>query len=248
MVEPILYPDGTQRVEPEGTKFGDWRDQLGDDLKKNEIFTSFKGTLSDFAKSHVDTLGKVKDFEGRVANSIPKLSDKATDAEKVAYRKALGVPNKPEEYEFPVREGKENNPQMVGWAQKVFHRHGVPKEAAKGIGAEWNQFMDDMVEAEEKIAETEKVEAQTKFRGQFKSEEEYKAGYELTKRFWNKVTGTNFDEVYKEPDAWQVPLFMSFIFNTAKMMGEDVSPKGRSPGDTKTEGMVYDKSPAPPKT
>lgn len=245
--------EGTGQGTGAGTgQGGEWRAQLPAGLKENEAFTSYK-TIGDLGKTHLEVVGKVKeyegkvkDLEGRVANSIPKLTDKSTPEEVTIYRKALGVPDKPEEYEFPQAEGKENDPGMVNWARDVFHKNNLSKEQAKGIGQEWNAFVAGMVEAEEKMVEEEKVANEKKFHDQFKSEDEFKAGYEVTKRFWNKVTGTNFDDVYKEADAWQVPLFMNFIFNAAKMTGEDTSPYGRSSGESKGEGMIYDKSPAPP--
>lgn len=227
------------------TKFGDWRDQLPQDLRGNEVFTSFKGTLGDFAKGHLDTLGRVKDFEGKVANSIPKLSDKSTPEEISAYRKATGVPDKPEEYEFPQTEGTENSPEMIAWGQKTFHELGLPKDVAQKLGGKWNAFVAGMVEAESKMAEEEKVENEKKFRAEFKTEEEYKAGYKLTKRFWNKVMGTDFDEAYKEAEAWQVPVFMRALFIIAKKTGEDFSPPGgqSTGGEVKPE-MIYDKTPS----
>jgi hypothetical protein len=231
---------------------GEWRAQLPADLKEDETFTPYK-TLGDFAKAHKEGAGKVKeyegkvkDLEGRIGNAIPKLTDKSTDVEKAAYRKAMGVPDAPEGYDFKNIDGEENSPEMIKWSTGVFHKYNVPKEAAAGIRTEWNGFVKGMVQAEEKMAEDERVANEKTFHSQFKSEDEYKAGYELSKRFWNKVTGTNFDEVYKEAETWQVPQFMNFIFNVAKMTGEDTSPLSRGAGGGKKEGMVYDKSPSPP--
>ena len=232
---------------------GEWRAQLPSDLKENETFTSYK-TIGDFGKAHLETVGKIKEYEGKVkelegrtANSIPKITKDSKPEEVTAYRKALGVPDKPEGYEFPAVKGKDNDPNMVKWAQGVFHKHNLSIEQAKGIGQDWNEFVTGLVEAHDKMAEQERVESEKKFHDQFKTEDEYKAGYELTKRFWGKVTGTDFDAVYKEPEAWQVPLFMSFIFNVAKLTGEDTSPRGTSTGSKVEPGMTYDKSPTPPK-
>lgn len=240
---------------------GEWVAQLPEDLRTNETFTGH-ATLGDFAKSHLEAQGKVKEFEGkvkehegkvadlegRIANYIPKITEKSTDAEKAAYFKAVGRPDKAEEYEFPQVEGKENDPGMVKWARETFHKNGLSKEQAKAIGAEWNAFVTGMVETEDRLVMEERTTNEKAFKDQFKTEDEYKAGYTLAKRFWDKVTGTKFDDMYKEPEVWQTPGMMAFIFGTAKMMGEDMSPLGHRPGDEVKEGMVYDKSPPPPKT
>ena len=239
---------------------GEWTAQLPEDLKTNEAFTGH-ATLGDFAKSHLEAQGKLKEFDGKVkeydgkivdlttrlTNSLPKLTDKSTDVEKAAYFKAIGRPDKAEEYEFPQIEGRENDPNMVKWAQGTFHKAGLSKEQAKLMGQEWNDFVTGMVEAEDKMVMEERTKNEKEFKGQFKDVGEYTAGYALAKRFWNRVTGTNFDDLYKEPDVWQTKGMMQFIFGTAKLMGEDTSPWGRKVEEGLKEGMVYDKSPAPPR-
>lgn len=238
---------------------GEWTSQLPEDLRTNEAFTGH-ATLGDFAKSHLEAQGKLKEFDGKVkeydgkitdlttrlTNSLPKLTEKSTDAERANFYKALGRPDKPEDYEFPQIEGRENDPGMVKWAQTTFHKHALSKEQAKGIGAEWNAFVNGMVEAEDRLVEEDRKAKEEEFKKEFKSEDEYKAGVELTRRFWKKLTGTDFDEAYKEAEAWQVPLFMRVLFHIAKVTGEDVSPMGKGRGESKVEGMIYDKSPAPP--
>lgn len=227
--------DGTETPAPETPA---WIAQLPDDLKGNETFTPFK-TLGDFGKSHLELVEKAKEldgisakskeFEEKLTNSIPKLSENSTDEEKAAFYKALGRPEKPEEYEFPKGDDVEHDPKMISWAQSVFHQAGLSKQQAAMIGQQWDAFMKGMVEAEEKITEDTKKENEAKFRAEFKSDEEFKAGMELTKRFWKKVTDTDFDEAYKEAEAWQIPVFMKFLFTVSQAIGEDWSPKGASP-------------------
>ncbi len=234
---------GTGQVE------GLWRAQLPADLKDHELLTPFK-TMGDAGKAYIETVGKVKDYEGKVKEYETKLTgaifkpgEKATPEEISAYRKSMGIPEKPTEYEFPKGDGIEHDEKMVSWAQGVFHEAGLSKEEASFIGQKWDGFIKGMVEAEDKMAEDTKVANEKKFREQFKSDEEHKAGMELSRRFWKKVTNTDFDEVYKEAEAWQVPLFMSYVFNTAKLVGEDWTPKGGtgSTGEVKM-GIVYDKT------
>ncbi len=233
-----------------GQNEGLWRAQLPADLKDHELLTPHK-TIGETAKAYIETVGKVKDFEGKVkdyetklTNSIPKLSDKATPEEISAYRKATGVPDKPEGYEFPKIGDVENSPEMVAWAQKTFHNLGLSKIQANAMHKEWSSFVTGMVEAENKMAEEEKVENEKKFRAEFKTEDEYKAGRELTKRFWNKLMGTDFDEAYKEAEAWQVPVFMRALFVIAKKTGEDWSPSSAGGGGEVKPAMIYDKTPS----
>ncbi len=221
-----------------------WRAALPDEFKEHEFVKTFQKP-GDFVKSALEIKTERDSLKTKLNNTIPKLTDKSTPEEISAYRKSMGVPDKPEGYEFPKIGDVENSPEMVAWAQKTFHLAGLTKEQGSHIQKEWTSFVTGMVEAENKMAEEEKVENEKKFRAEFKTEEEYKTGYELTKRFWNKVMGTNFDEAYKEAEGWQVPVFMRALFVIAKKTGEDFSPPGgQSTGGQVKPGMIYDKTPA----
>jgi hypothetical protein len=223
---------------------------LPDPLKNHEAFTAHK-TVGDLGKVHIETLGKLKELEGKATqlegslkNAIPRLPENPTKEQIEAFQTAIGRPAKPEEYEFPKEEGQEHSPEMVGWAQKTFFEAGLSKQQAAIVGKQWNGFIKGMVEAEQVEAEKMKTENEKAFKGTFKTEDEYKAGYELTKRFWNKITNTNFDDAFKEADAWQVPLFMKFIFQAAKVTGEDTTSQGvQGVGGPTKPGMIYDKTP-----
>lgn len=219
-----------------------WRAALPDEYKEHE-FVKDTQKPGDFVKRAIEVKTERDLLKTKLENAIPKLSDKATEQEKASYRKAIGVPEKPEGYEFPKIGDVENSPEMVAWAQKTFHSLGLSKDQAAAMHKEWNSFIAGMVDAEEKMAEEERTENEKKFRAEFKTEDEYKAGYELTKRFWNKVMGTNFDEAYKEAEAWQIPVFMRALFIIAKKTGEDWSPASPGGGMEARPGMIYDKTP-----
>lgn len=241
-----VTPDGTATA-PERPA---WIAQLPDDLKGNETFTSFK-TIGDLAKTHLETVGKVKELDGitaknkeyeaKLANAIFKPGENAKPEEISAYRKAIGMPDAPEGYEFPKRENDSED--MIKFGKKLAFELELPPEKAAKMVNIWNAYADGMVEAEDKLEKDEMEANQKKFREQFKSEEEFKAGYELAKRFWNKLTNTNFDDAYKDPEAWRVPLIMGFIFNAAKSTGEPLSPKGGGGGSPEKPGLKYDKTP-----
>jgi len=225
-----------------------WRAGLPDNLKNHEAFVPHK-TVGDLGTVHLEVAGKLKELEGQMAKisetHIPKLPENPTKEQVEAFHQAIGRPAKPEEYEFPKDDGTEHSPEMISWAQKTFFEAGLSKQQGAMLGKQWNGFIKGMVEAEAADSEKQKVENEKAFRAEFKTDDEYKAGYELTKRFWNKITKTNFDEAYKEADAWQVPMFMRFIFLVAKATGEDTSPQGAQPqgGQEVQPGMTYPNTP-----
>jgi len=237
---------------------GEWIAQLSDDLKEHEAFTSFE-TLSDFAKAHIDTLGKVSnlegekstlegkatDLEGKLANSIPKLGESATDEEKAAYRKAMGIPEKPEEYEFPAIEGQENDANMVAWAQRVFFEANLPKETAAYIGKQWNTFLAGLIQAEEEANEKARTDAETALKTKWGTD--FDKNVEFIKRGWKKFANSEFDEWTAKHGVGHDDVLMEFLLSVGKAMGEDFSPQGTPlKGDQVKEGIIYDKSPTPP--
>lgn len=134
-----------------------WQAQLPSDLKGNEAFTSFK-TIGDLGKTYLETSGKVKESESKVKEQedkvkalegrlttdyIPKPKENATEAEKQAYFKALGRPDKVEDYKFeaaklPPGAEKAYDPKIESWFKEKFFQAGLSKEQAVFLNNEYN--------------------------------------------------------------------------------------------------------------
>ena len=226
---------------------------MSDDLKDNEAFKAYE-SLSDFAKAHLATVGKVteldgsaktlegnvKDLEGKLKNSIPKLGEKATDEEKANYFTALGVPGKSEEYEFPKGEGVEHDENMIAWARDVFHKAHLSKDQGALISQAWDGFIQGMSKSETEASEKAKTEAEDKLKTDWGAD--YDKNVEFTKRGWQKFTNTEFDAFCERTGIGNATELIKFIFNVGKAMGEDFSPSGKPSGDpTETKpGMNYE--------
>lgn len=144
---------------------GEWLAQLPDDLKTHESLTGYE-TLGDFANAHIETLGKVSEFDGKTAefdgkitdlkarleNSIPKLADQSSDEEKAAYYEALGVPTDPNAYEFPKGENVEHDEKMIEWARGIFHEANLTAEQGATISQAWDGFVQGLMEADKEAA------------------------------------------------------------------------------------------------
>ena len=229
--------------------------QLPADLQTHEALTGFN-TAGDIAKAYIDTKGKATEFEGKVkeyegkitnlqTNSIPKLTENATDEQKSAYYKAIGRPDKPEEYELLGPDGKPMDSKISQWARGVFFKHGLSKEVAQGIGAEWNSYLGEVVKADLEARGKERVEAETKLKTELG--DKYDASVELVKRVWNKHSNSEFDAFVNETKIGNDPRLIRFMINIAKLTGEDTSLLGSPRGQNKDKGgIVYDKSPTPP--
>lgn len=208
--------------QPNADSLG-WRAGLPDDLKQDEAFVPYK-TVGDFAKAHKETALKVKDYEGKLANSIPKLGENATPEEREKFYNQLGRPEKPDGYEL---DGEDKNaPEWTGYWRNELHKIGVPKDQAKAISAAFNAQIGSMVEKHNaKILKDNSDAAAT-----LKTElgDKYDASVALVSRLWKQwgKTEVDFDKAFATETSANRTTMVRFLLNVAAKTGEDVSLRG----------------------
>ncbi len=231
---------------------GEWLQQLPEDLRTNEAFTGH-ATLGDFAKSHLDAQGKLKEFDGKVkenegkigdlekklGNTIPKLPENATDQEKEVFYLALGKPEKSEEYEFPEEGEVKHDEKMVSWARDTFHKANLSKEQGKTISQLWDGFIQEMSKSEIATREKERVEAETKLKTELG--DKYDGTVEMVKRVWKKLSDSEFDTFANETKIGNDTRMIRFVMNVAKKIGSDASIQSL-PGKGEEETGWYPKT------
>lgn len=130
----------------------DWRDAIKDEKLRDHAgrFT----TLDDLVKANLDSRQKL-------SKAIVPPGKSASDDDVAAYRKAIGVPESPEGYEFPdLPEGQEVTDDVKqsreAWAKR-FHEANVPAETAKALVEAFNEeaqaALKAQVDADKKYAE-----------------------------------------------------------------------------------------------
>ena len=220
-------PDG-------GTEVPAWIAQLPDPMKGDKSFTSFK-TLGDFAGGFLnmgkekETLGKeLETLKGQVANSLPKLPENATDEQKTKFFQALGMPAKPEEYQFPKGEGIEHDPAMISWAQGVFHRARLTTEQASAVSQAWDAFVTQMAKDEAEV----QVKARSDAEAAIKKElgDKYSAAEELTKRLLKNHASPEELKFLEESKLGDHPVLIRLLFKLAQKTGEDGGIPAGTPG------------------
>lgn len=236
---------------------GEWLAQLPEDLRANEAFTGH-ATLGEFAKAHLEAKGKLNEFDGKfkeaegkaadlsakLTNTIPKLGEKATDEEKAAFYKALGRPEKSEEYEFPKGEGVEHDPAMVAWARDLFHRANLSKEQGSTISKAWDAFMAQMATNQQETAKKARDESEAALKKELG--DKYPATAELAARLLKDVARPEEVQHLADSGIGNDPILIRLIARLAAKTGEDSTTKTTSGGGEPRLGMIYDKSPAPP--
>ncbi len=211
---------------------------------------------NDWVKGHskppefVDSALKLKTeneaLKSKVEKATFKPGENATKEEIATYRKAEGIPDKPEDYVFPEIEGSKNSPEMVKWAQGVFHEAELSKDKAEFLGKSWNSFMKQMGDEQDKSLKEAKEAAEKKAKEELGGEEKYKEASELVTRLLKETATEGELEHLQNTGVGNDPVVVRLIFNMAKKTGEDISPKGEGKGGSAKKGFSYNKSPAPP--
>ena len=235
-------PDGGAGQQDGGNQAPGWIAQLPDDLKGNETFTGYK-TIGELAKAHLDTSGKVAELEGKVANSIPKLTENATDEEKAAYFAALGVPESPDKYELErpaMPEGMPYNEDLEKWFRNTAHKAGITAEQAKTLFTSYNQFGTEFLKS---IAEQRKTTLETGMNALKESwGNHYDDNVAVVKRVQEKIGAGSepMKEWLTAHNAENDPVLIQFLLDVAPGYLDDYAPAGKPPGDhTKGGGMTY---------
>lgn len=112
----------------------DWRSSLKSDDAK------------EFAKNSPDidhVIGRALEMRKQLSTAIVKPGEKATDEQKAAYRKQMGVPETPEAYKWPdppngAQVTDEVKAGRADWA-KVFHEENLPASAVERILAKFEE-------------------------------------------------------------------------------------------------------------
>jgi hypothetical protein len=233
----------TPVTTPDTTPLG-WRAGLPDDLKTNATLAPFK-TVGDFAKDDLVVRAKVTDLEKKLGDSIPKLPDDATDAERNTYLDALGRPQKASEYEF---DGEDKNaPEWTNFWKEQFHGLGLTKPQAKALSIQWNGQLQKMVDAHNTALKAEMTTAEQKLRTELG--DKFDTNVELAKRLWQKHGEGDFDKTFSSETSTNRYGMVRFLLKMAALTGEDTSPQGGHSATKASDaaGFDYSKSPPPPK-
>ncbi len=216
-----------------------WRSALPDEFKEHEFVKTFQKP-GDFVKSAIEIKADRDVLKAKLDNSIPKLPENATQEERDVYYTQLGRPEKPEQYEIPEVNGQKNSPEMVSWAQKEFHRLGIPAGSGKELSTSFNTFMQGVVKAEMDKRALERTEAETKLKSELGVE--YDTSVEMVRRVWKKHSNSEFDTFVNETKIGNDPRLIRWMINIAKLTGEDKSIDGM-PGKGKKESGWFPNTP-----
>lgn len=172
----------------------DWRDKLagGDDKLKNLLS---RYTAPDaFAKAFKE-LRVAYDSRKPAKEEVPDLPENPTDEQLAAWRKAKGVPEKPEDYEFEVAEGKElsdaEHEILMDFA-KTMHGKNMPASTVKEISSWFLEYEDVIAQKNADRAYQARMDTEEKLRAEWGPD--YKANVNLMSNVLQEHLGTKSGE------------------------------------------------------
>ena len=142
-------------VNPDGT-FGDkWLDALPDDAK------DYKDTLAKY-KSVPDIAKALANANALIGKKLGVPNEKSSPEEVAAFRRAMGVPESLEEYNFApesLPEGMTWNDDMAKPYAEIAYKHGIPPAAMKELVAQHAKTEAFKMEAIQATYEKQRTEA-----------------------------------------------------------------------------------------
>jgi hypothetical protein len=208
---------------------------LPDDLRADPRMQRFaKADNASMAKTYLELEKKLGE------RGIKPLSPESTPEDVIAYRSAMGVPEKPDGYDFgelPYPEAATpTEAQMAGW-KKTFHDlhltptqvQGIMQAHAREMSQEWNA-----IDSEREAQNRETMQALTKQYGA-DAPALLRLAHEYVKRRWGDAGVEALD--FHRGGAGSSPVVIGMLIESAKLTGHDkfiVADTGGNLMDAKT--------------
>ncbi len=170
--------------EKEATTDYNFRDTFTDDKLRKQA------ERYDSAQAMLENINKL---QGEVSRRVKLPGEEANDEDLAKYRKAIGVPETKEGYDFQPGEGREwteEDKALLGAIGEIFHTNNVPAEGAIKAVAAYNALALEAVAAAEVEVKKAQDEAEVELRREW-SGDEYDANTNLSKQFIEHNTDEN---------------------------------------------------------
>ena len=194
---------------------------ISPELRADPNISKYK-SLEELAKGHLETVKLV----GRKGVIVPNEKDSPEMHE--AYRKALGVPSKPEEYKFTSIDNLhpeiKMTPEASGGFAQLAHKFNLTQSQADGLlGWYMTEASNGLLKRDEASTLARK-DAETKLRSEWG--DNFNNNIALANRVVNKFGGKDALEAFGE--LGNKPGVLKFLAGLGKKMSEDSISRGES--------------------
>ena len=228
---PTAAAGATPSAEGAATKeLPAWMSQLPVDLKTDESIAKFPNVW-DLAKSY-------KELSGKLSKAVVPPGDTATEEEKASYRKAIGVPEKPEDYKLEpatLPEGLTVDEAMQKAFLKVCHDNDIVPAKANAINQWYMKAIGEQIVDAQKVVKTTKAEAESAIDKKYGLDRDAAKGY--MERAFARYATPSLAEKYIKTGLDNDPETIEMFINIGRDMGDHVFVDG-SRGEHLESGVV----------
>ncbi len=237
VVEPVTAP--TSVVKADGSFTDNWHEKYG---KENEAHLSRYKAFDDLVNSTVATKKKL----GRDPDTLVEIpTEHSSDEVKAAFRKAKGVPDKTDSYEYTlsdelaVKLGPLEDKRMAAIREFGHKQEWSPKQFKDALDFYHNMLSDDIDAgntsfSEQQTADAAAGKAELRKKAGWQSEEEYNAKVQRVQSIVDKYGGV---DGVAELNLQNSPKMLVFLDNIAGSMSEDTL-KGLGPSSGPTSANI----------
>jgi len=223
-----LQGEVTQQTTPsEAPKMPGWTAQLPDDLKANETLTRFP-TVGDLGRAFLEA-------DGRLAKSVPLLTEDATDEQRAEFYKRLGRPESPDGYDLPEVEGVSPDA-LAAWRQR-FHEAGLTAAQAKALYDAYTAEVQAAIEARQVESDKAIQDAEKVLRDEWG--DDYDAKLELARRVVVEFGGDEFKALLDASGLGNDPRVVKVFAAIGEKYAEDTALRGQPGQPPREEGKFY---------
>lgn len=199
-----------------------WMGQLPSDLKGDENLTQFS-TIGELGKAYLD-------LQGKSERAVEVPGEDATEEQWAAYREKMGIPDKPDNYEFEEVElpnGSSEETEMDQWFRKVAHENGFTQKQANEFRKAWVQQNIEQMKAQQEQFDKAREDAEAKLREEYgeRFDETIKLAHEGVKQ-----RSPEFAKFLTDSGLTNHPEMVKLMADIGQLYAEDKMPGGRAIG------------------
>ena len=216
-----VTPSGNQDQSAEQSL--GWRAALPTELREHEFVKGFTKP-GDFVKSALEIKTGHDALKTKLEGAIFKPGDKATDAERADFYKALGRPDKPEGYEISLPEGLPFTQQDIDWLRSTAHKRGFSKADTEAFAKDYFEKTKADIAAVDNQIKAKREEAVTALKKEWGAE--YETKLDAAKITAKRIGGDDFVKFLSDTGAGDHPTFIKIFHKISTMLSESAFIEG----------------------
>ena len=195
-------------------------------------------SLSKFERGIPDIVKSYAELEKKAGQAIVVPNEKATEEEKAAYRKAIGVPEKPEDYKLEpatLPEGLTVDEAMQKQFLQIVHAAGLNPNQVNAINQWYMKTIGEQIVDAQKVVKTTRAEAEAAITKKYGLDRDAAKGY--MERAFARYATPSLAEKYIKTGLDNDPETIEMFINIGRDMGDHVFVDG-SRGEHLESGVV----------